>query len=393
MAEYDCVVVGGGVVGCATARALAADHDVALLERDQIAAGATGKASGLLSLDMHYGHVRDAVEHATAFFESYDGHRNVRYTRRPRVLLARPEETAEAQEFASAMREKGFEALYLDGEALAERFPGVFDMDVFAGGVVFEEFGWVDPYTLTTALASDADDRGAEVRTGVEVEAVAVEDGAVTGVETEEGRLGADHVVAAAGWRTRELLAGALEVPVRPERYYTVNLETSRTFGDDYPMAESSDPWLYWRPAHNGDLHVGGGAVMLGPPGEEQDGVGADLVDAVAEHVPRRLQGLDDARVASEDRCPHGDAATPDRYPIIDSPSDAPDGLVVATGFSGYGVMAAPFAATLARSFVTGESAPFDARHFRLDRFDDRGGAFAQPPFSAFGFTTPATLQ
>ncbi|MFW5973919.1 MAG: nickel insertion protein, partial [Natrialbaceae archaeon] len=35
--DTDVVVVGGGVVGCATARELAPDHDVTVFERDALA--------------------------------------------------------------------------------------------------------------------------------------------------------------------------------------------------------------------------------------------------------------------------------------------------------------------------------------------------------------------
>jgi glycine/D-amino acid oxidase-like deaminating enzyme len=65
------------------------------------------------------------------------------------------------------------------------------------------------------------------------------------------------------------------------------------------------------------------------------------------------------------------DAATADGEPIVDEPRDAPDGLIVSTGFNGLGITKSPIAATAVRSLVTGEDAPFDLDGFALDRLPD----------------------
>ena len=74
----------------------------------------------------------------------------------------------------------------------------------------------------------------------------------------------ADQVVVATGWRTPDV--AGVDLPVRPFRYQTLNLETEREFEDWYPVAWESVTDLYWRPEHNGDLHVGGMAIA-GIPG------------------------------------------------------------------------------------------------------------------------------
>ena len=49
------IVVGGGIVGAATARLLAADHDVLLLEKeDRLAAHQTGRNSGVVHAGLYY---------------------------------------------------------------------------------------------------------------------------------------------------------------------------------------------------------------------------------------------------------------------------------------------------------------------------------------------------
>jgi glycine/D-amino acid oxidase-like deaminating enzyme len=391
--RYDAVVVGAGVIGAAVARELATDHDVLVVDRGQVAGGATGKASGIVSLQVHYEHAPEAVEHAHDFIEAYDGHRNVEFTPRPRVKLARADQRADARAYADLLQSRGFDATYLDGDAVEERFPGVFDRSANAGAVVAERMGWLDPHTFTTALVRDAEDRGADLRTGVTVESLAVDGGDVVGVETGEGAVAADTVVAAAGWRTRPLLEGVLSLPVRPERYQTVTLDVDRDLDENFPMGGASDPGHYWRPERGGQLHVGGGTHVVDPPGAVRSSADEAFVQSVASSMPDRIVGIDDARVASTGVCPTGDAVTPDRYPIVDAPEAAPDGLLVATGFSGFGVMAAPIAGTLAGRLARGESPPFPVEHFRLDRFADRSADFrptAEPPFVA---QTPASLE
>lgn len=60
--------------------------------------------------------------------------------------------------------------------------------------------------------------------------------------------------------------------------------------------------------------------------------------------------------------------------PIRGAPSEAPRGLVVATGFQKGEIMTAP--CTAFRSLVTGKSTPFPLAPFRLSRFADRSPDF-----------------
>ncbi|MGM0718052.1 MAG: FAD-dependent oxidoreductase, partial [Halobacteriota archaeon] len=70
--KYDVVIVGGGINGCVAAKFLAEDHDVLVLERDQIAGATTAKASGLISVAHDYIDHLEA-KYAADFFDEYDG--------------------------------------------------------------------------------------------------------------------------------------------------------------------------------------------------------------------------------------------------------------------------------------------------------------------------------
>ena len=385
---YDVIVVGAGVNGCVAARELAADHDVLVLDKGQIAGDTTGKASGLVSIIHDYEDHPDAARYAIDFFEEYDGTGNFSYTDRANVELVHPvaEETRRAA--AKKFEEAGFDVSFLTTEEVENRYPDTFILDEFVGAVEYREGGWVDPYTFTITLKDDAEAAGAEFRTGVTVEAIRTSDGSVDGVSTDVGAFDAPNVVVAAGWRTRDMVAEFTSLPIRPFRYQTVNLETSREFEDWYPVAWEGYTNLYWRPEHNGDLHVGGGTYFSQEPPDVRSKVTAEFRNLVADAIFQYVEGIEDARFASGDICPTGDAATPDGYPIIDAPAEAPEGLIVATGSHGFGIMAAPVTGVAVRSLVTDEYPPFSLTPFALDRFDSRSTDFE----SSYIAETPSGL-
>lgn len=372
----DVVIVGGGITGCAAARALATDHDVVVLEQGQIAGDASGKASGLVSFSAQRSALPEAVRYALAFFADYVGTDAFAFNESNLVELVPPETEAEAKARAAGAAGAGFPISFLDDAAVEERYPGVYDLSGYVGAIESRDTGWVDPYTCTMSYKADAEADGAEVRTDTAVTSLEMEGGAVTGVTTADGRVAADHVVAAAGWRTRDLLEGIVEVPLRPMRYQTVNLAPDREIGDGYPMGVEPGTGFYWRPEHNDEIHIGGDEYLVEAAGSVRETVDESFRRKVAAEVPSFLEGFDDAAIIGEDTCPTGDAATPDALPVIDSPDEGPDALTVAAGFHGYGIMSSPVAARAVRALVTGEDAPFPIKPYRLDRFDDRSTAF-----------------
>lgn len=367
--QADVVVIGAGVIGCATARELAPDHDVVVIEQGQIAGDTTGKASGLVTTAASYHPYPDLAKHTIEFFREYDGTGEFSFTERPRIGLTPAGEDEAARRTAAEAREGGFETHYHTRSALEERYPGVFDLpEDYAGGIEYRDTGWVDPYTYTMTLADDAMDAGAEFRTNTAVETVRVDDGEVRGVETEDGSIAAPAVVCAAGWRTRPLLSDVVEVPVYPFRWQTLDIDPGRDVAD-FPMGYDPLARRYWRPEHNGNLHVGGGEYRVEKPGAVRERVREGFRTRTAREFPTRFADLGDARIIAGDTCPTGDATTPDKFPIMDAPVP---GLVVSTGYHIGGIMTSPAAATAARALLTDGGAPFDVEAFSLDRFESR---------------------
>jgi len=359
------IVVGAGVAGCASARELAPDHEVRVLDREGVAAGATGLAAGVIAPTLFYRDLPAAARHANAFFRAFDGTAGFSFTERPRLDVIRPDGARAARETAAKLADEGFPVAWLDAEDVAASYPRV-RPDGFAGAVEYGDAGWVDPHEYATALAAAAAGRGATVETGVTVEALLVEDGRTVGVATDAGPRYGDRVVVAAGPATPGLVD--VPLPVRAYRTQCVVLDPAEPPGESFPIGRIGDLGLYFRPERGGGLLVGGAHEPVDDPAAASRDADESFTLEVADAIPDLLAGFTDAGIASD--WAGVDAATPDARPIVDAPTAGPDGLVVATGFNGLGIMASPIAGSLVRALVTGEPAPVPRAAFALDRFD-----------------------
>lgn len=376
------VIIGGGVIGCAAARELASDHRVLLLERDQIASGATARAAGEVTMEPSYTDYPAIADYATDFFRSYDGTGSFEYTETPSVELVTPDREDEARARVDRLQADGVGATFFKPSEVENRWPRI-DSSSFAGAVRFEDTGHLDPYTLTTTLQSDAEACGAAFETDVTVTDILVDDQQITGVRTENGTVCADSVIVATGWRANELLGPPLELPVRPYRTQCLVLRPESSIPDSFPMGWIPGEHVYFRREANGDLLVGGWSFAEDDPEAASERADEAFQDHVASLVPGFLRTDGALRVV--DSWAGIDGATPDTRPIIDSPEDSPDGLVLATGFHGRGVMSAPVAGRLIRSLVTAEDQPFPSEPFSLARFSLRSPDFEFLSISAGG--------
>ena len=370
----DVIVVGGGVTGIAVARDLAADHDVVVVEKGQVAAEASGLAAGLIGLRATYPETPAISDHAAAFFESYDGTGQFAYEQREYVRLVPPNAAVEIHREANAAGD-GHAGTFHTPAELGDRYRRL-KMAEFAGAVEYDAapgHGWLDPFTFAATLQDDAEARGATVRTETPVTELVVEDDQVVGVELPGTTVRAPTVVVAAGWWTPRLVADIVELPVRPYRTQCLVLDPGEDVSD-LPMGALPEEHVYWRPERNGDLLVGGWSFPVENPETASRSEDEGFRDHVARVVPRIFDGMDSAGFV--DGWAGVDAATPDTCPVIDAPANAPDGLVVATGFHGRGVMTAPVTAAAVRSLVTDTNAPFPLDPFRLERFNSRSPDF-----------------
>lgn len=364
------VIVGAGVSGLAIARELAPDHNITILDKGGIAADTSSRASGMISLSLEP-FPDKWVTFALKQFRSLDGQGVFSFTERETVRLV-PQENAN---YYTKHAPDG--ATFLSRDELSDRYAETFDdLSAYSGGLKYTRTGFLDALDYAMTLKWTAEQEGARIYRDHEVVGIQTTDGAVTGVETTYGSIDADYVVVATGWKTRELVADYVELPVRPLRWNALVIEPESLLPDKCPMGSEPTMRVYWRPTRHGNVLIGGNEHLLDEPEETPMNVQPEFRSLVRENVAPLLHGVVSGTVRREDCCPTADSASPDGLPIIDVPSEAPDGLAVVTGLHGRGVMLSPVTGRAVRSLITGEESPFALAEFRLDRFDDRTSDF-----------------
>ncbi|QFU84534.1 NAD(P)/FAD-dependent oxidoreductase [Natronorubrum aibiense] len=371
--EKTVIVIGAGVAGCHTALELATDHDVVILDRSGIAAGATGLSAGIVAPTLFYGDLPDVAHYTNDFFQKLDGTQEFDFIERDRLdFVAKADEDHERQR-AAELAQNGFPVSYLEPHEVTKRYPQ-FNLESFVGAVHYGDTGWVDPYTYTTVLKALAEEKGAVFETGIEVENIVVEGGKVVGVDTNNGHYESSTVVVAAGWRTRELLPAEVNIPIRPYRTQCAILDPNESLESDFPLGRIRTEHLYFRPEENGDLLIGGSHHTVDDPTQSSSDADESFILEVADYVPELVDGFESAELVNG--WAGIDTATPDTRPIIDAPIDAPDNLIIATGFNGMGIMASPIVGPIVRQRLTGENATFSTEAFDADRFGELGTEF-----------------
>ncbi|QIO22219.1 FAD-binding oxidoreductase [Haloarcula sp. JP-L23] len=315
-------VVGGGCVGLAVAGDLAdRGTAVTLYERDELGSGATGRAAGIC-YDAFAGSVDAAVAaRALDRYREWD-----LLTPCPYVWAAREDGDATViRQQVREMQAHGRDVTELSPEALAERYPHLDTSTVTAAGIAHSA-GTLDPDAVVTELAARARSAGVTVQTETPVAL----DGPAT-VETPAGTKTFDAVVVAAGPATDPLVAD-VGVSLALETYRAQALVTTPVDAS-LPSFYDATEECYWRPKGERIL-VGNGAHAADPDDW--------TADADPEFVESALAKFDEATTLSPavarswaGLC----TATPDRDPLV---GQVADGLYVAAGWQGHGLMRAP---------------------------------------------------
>lgn len=167
--ESDVIIIGGGATGAGIARDCARRGlRVTLVERDDIATGATGRNHGLLHSGARYA-VTDPESARECIAENAILKRVARHCVEPTggLFITLPEDCLDYQQtFIDACRAAGIDTLQLTPEQALQMEPSVNPALI---GAVKVPDGTVDPFRLTAANMLDAREHGAVVRTGCEV--------------------------------------------------------------------------------------------------------------------------------------------------------------------------------------------------------------------------------
>jgi sarcosine oxidase subunit beta len=350
----DVIVIGGGIVGCATALHVAGKgRSVILLERDQAGTRASGVNFGGVR---QHGRVLPEIplsmrsRRIWADLESLIG-TDGEFMATGHLRLARKEaDITVLQLHLQAVGEHGLHLEFLDRGDIERRFPWLGRTVMAATHCPTD--GHANPRIIAPAFAAAARKAGARIAEGAEV-VEAAHDGGRFRVRTRDGRrFEAPLLVNAAGaWA--EVIAGWFGEPVRlkPEvPQIMVTEPTSYRFG---PVLGVIGGDLYFRQIPRGNVIFGGGEGRA-EPGHKRSRPIPEVAARTAAEACRIVPEIANLTIIRTWTGVDGD--TIDGSPAIGRSTTTP-GLFHAFGFCGHGFQLGPgVGAVLAELLVDGRS-------------------------------------
>lgn len=366
----DVLIIGGGVQGASLAFHLSQRRiKTTVLEKQFVAAGATGRSSGLVRL--HYG-----VEIDTRLaWESFHYFLNWRemvggdcgFTRTGFLQLVGRESEDALRKTVVMQKQIGVPTLLIRADDVRRLVPA-FVTDDFDVAAFEPESGYAMPSDTASSLLAAAREQGASLVQDCTVTAIRQSGGRVTGVDTNKGRFDAPVIVNAAGpWAASINDMVGLELPIVTWRHDTMFVVRPNGMGPSHPGVIDFPNQMYFRP--EGGLTLVGledGNPLGEPPDTNADQAKKGFVDRAIERLCRRVPLMEHGRLQSA----HGgyDGLTPDQHPIL-GPA-GPDGFFLDCGHSGTGFKTAPAVGRcLAEWIMDGEPQMVDVTPLGASRF------------------------
>jgi glycine oxidase len=381
----DAIVVGGGVIGCLAARALAADgRRVTLFEMGaELGRKASTAAAGMLSPQMEWAEdlLVEGEEDADrrtdamialcvaardrwpAFVEALEAEtgRSLGYRSEGTLVAALSDaEAAELEARARSQRGRGLRAEWLEGPSAREREQGLSPEAL--GALYLPDDHQVDPLPLMAAAIDALALAGIRVETGTAVTAIESAGGRVRGVRTAprstaEGGTSAPWVVLAAGAWSAGIAGLPRPLAVRPIKGQMVAVRPR-----EMPIRHVvGGGGAYCVPRDDGRIVVGATVEDAGFDERVDPAATEALVAAVSAAVP----ALREAPV--ESRWTGLRPGTADDLPILGEDPELP-GLLYATGHYRNGILLAPLTADLVAALVRDDLPAIDLAAFSAAR-------------------------
>ena len=376
--EAELLIIGGGVVGAATAfyAARAGLRPVVVEMRPAPCSLTTPASTGAFRLQFDNQQelelVRESVELFLNFRELTQQAEHDLGIRQQGYLFCTtdPQRLEWQRELVARQHVWGQEDIeLLSGDEVRARFP------YLGPNVLQARFrpgdGFLDPQQLTMGLLAAS---GAPVVVDCRVTGFDLRDGRLAAVETSRGRIEAAQAVIAAGPFSGPVAALAgLELPLETVRRHKLVMPELPQVPRDAPMTIDEDTGAHWRPAL-----VGAYLLWTDPATPPSDPVGVvpadpqfyfSLLDPASPVSVSRIvpfwEQVWRANTAPWMLMAGQYTMTPDHRPLL-GPSEV-EGLWLNCGYSGHGIMGSPAGSRLLVDLLTGRLAA-ERNQFRPDR-------------------------
>ena len=379
----DCVIIGGGILGAATAfyASRAGLSTVVLEKRPALCTLTTPASTGAFRAQFDNPEEINLVGESIAAFERFDDHIGVKnygigIHQQGYLWLTTSRPGAERQKKIVELQKSWglVDVEYMSGDEARRRWP------YLAPEVVSARFrqrdGWLDvkKVTMGFAAAASAATSGARFCVNTPATGFEISGGKLKAVNTPRGKIDCGAAVIAAGPFSGEAakMAG-LNLDFQLRIRQKLIMPEVPEVPQDAPMTIDEDTGAHWRPA-------GGGAYLLftqhdSPAGPPLDDVptsasfyfnllqpdSATSVGRIAPFWRRVWQRNTDLWFLMAGQYTY----TPDHRPFL-GPTSIP-GLFLNSGYSGHGIMGSAGGSRLVADSITGKLKP-EQNPFRLDR-------------------------
>jgi methylglutamate dehydrogenase subunit A len=226
--HYDIIIIGGGGHGLATAYYLAKVHgltNIAVLEKGYIGGGNTGRNTTIVRSNYRQKPLHDLFEYGLKMWEHLSDELNYNVMFSPRGSLTLGHSDADMTMLAQrgdAMRCSGIDAELMTRDQVA-KFEPLLDMSRTArfpieGAMIQRRGGTARHDAVAWGYARGADAHGVDIIQKCEVTGFVRDGGAVVGVETTRGRIGAGRVgICVAGHSGHVAGLAGLKLPIESQ--------------------------------------------------------------------------------------------------------------------------------------------------------------------------------
>lgn len=363
------VIIGGGIIGCATAYYLAKQGitDVVVVDRSYLASGSTGRCGAGVrqqwGLKMNVLLATESIKAFETLNDELDTGLDIEFKQKGYLMLAYSEKMVEQYKKNVELQQSLDVPVKLISPDEAREIVPYLNTDGLLAATFCPTDGHINPFVATNSYAEAARRMGVRIMTYTEVTGIEVERDRVIAVDTNKGRIHTNAVLNASGGYSREVaaLAGVI-LPTHPERHQILVTEPVAIVQD--PMVISLHHGFYCQQTPHGSFIMG-----FGDPNELKEHVVSStwhFMEEMAAKVLPVLPPLAELRVVRQWAGLYN--MSPDAQPIL---GEVPTlkGFYNAVGFSGHGFMLAPVTGRLMAEAISGREPHLDIAPLSLERF------------------------
>ena len=342
--SYDCVIIGGGGHGLATAYYLARDHglrNIAVLEKGYLGGGNTGRNTTIVRSNYLTAEGVKFYDASIRLWQdlSSEFDLNLFYSTRGHYTLAHTDASVRTMRWrAEVNKHYGIASEVVDRDAIRKAMPM---MDLECGGhlpvlaALYHAPGAIVRHdAVAWGYGRGADQRGVEIHQQTEVLGIDIVAGKVQGVRTSRGTISTPKVVSAvAGFTPRITDMVGLRTPIYVHPLQAMVSEPMKPWLD--PIIVSGSLHVYVSQSARGELVMG---AALDPYEVQSTRSTLEFVEGLATHMLDLFPFLSHAKVVRQWA---GMAdMTPDFAPIMGRTGI--DGFYLDAGWGTWGFKATP---------------------------------------------------